>query len=136
MCFDESLPTIQNNTITDNSAVGDGGGVFCLESSWPAIVDCIIWANGDDLYNCVATYCCIEDLDEGEGNIHEDPMSVIWPLGDYYLDPESPWIDAGSQSASTAGLCDKTTQADGTPDTGTVDMGRHYPPLDGVPDSP
>jgi len=98
-----------------------------LESNFPTIIDCILWGNGDDLYDCDASYCCIEDPDEGVGNTHDDPMFVIGPLGEFYLAPESPCIDAGSQSAVEAGLSDRTTQADGTPDTGTVDMGLHYP---------
>jgi len=40
------------------------------------------------------------------------------------LDPR---LAAGSQSAEEAGLSDRTTQADGVPDTGVVDMGTHYP---------
>jgi len=71
--------------------------------------------------------CCIEDDDDGEGNIHDDPEFVIGPLGEYYLHPDSPCIDAGSQSAEQAGLSDRTTQVDSTPDTGQVDMGFHYP---------
>ncbi len=122
----DSWPTISNNTIIGNSA-RYGGGIRCDHESSPTILDCIIWANGDDLLGCSASYCCIEDGDSGTGNIHDDPMFVSGPQGEYYLDPDSPCIDAGSRSASEAGLSDRTTQADGTPDTGTVDMGFHYP---------
>ena len=125
-CCWSGSPTIRSNTITGNSAEQVGGGIYCYESS-PTIMDCIIWGNGDDLLNCSTTYCCIQDDDGGEGNIHEDPMFVIGPLGEYYLHPDSPCIEAGSRSAAEAGLSDRTTQADGTPDTGTVDMGFHYP---------
>ena len=116
-----------NNTITNNAAQWSGGGVYGDDGSQLSVVDSILWGNGDDLVNCSATYCCIEDVDEGEGNIHDDPMFVSGPSGDYYLDPESPCIDAGSQSAEEAGLSDRTTQTDGTPDSGIVDMGFHYP---------
>ncbi len=148
----ESAPTIANNTIMDNSA-NDGGGIFCTLSwpwietntimgnsagdfgdgicargyPYPAIKDCIIWGNGDELDGCSATYCCIEDPDEGQSNIHDDPMFVTGPFGDYYLDLDSPCIDTGSRSAEEAGLSDRTTQVDGTPDSGQVDMGFHYP---------
>jgi len=54
-------------------------------------------------------------------------MFVEGPLGEYYLHPDSPCIDAGSRSAEQAGLSDRATQADSTPDTGIVDMGYHYP---------
>ncbi|MBN2209489.1 MAG: DUF1565 domain-containing protein [Candidatus Coatesbacteria bacterium] len=120
-----SSPTIQGNTIADNSA-GYGGAVSCYYGS-PTITDCIIWNNGDDLWGCSADYCCVEDSHGGEGNINDDPMFVPGPFGDYYLDPQSPCIDAGSRSAEAAGLSGMTTQADGTPDTGRVDMGVHYP---------
>ncbi|HUT03328.1 MAG TPA: right-handed parallel beta-helix repeat-containing protein [bacterium] len=122
-----SSPTIENNTILDNTAnTNDGGGIYCYKSS-PTIINCIMWGNSGDLYHCYATYCCIEENDPGEGNIHYDPMFVEGPFGDHYLHPDSLCIDAGSQSTEEAGLSDRTTQADSTPDTGTVDMGFHYP---------
>ncbi len=128
-CDSHSSPIITNNTVVDNSAAesGAGGGIYCEEEATPTIENCIIWGNGDDLEGCSGTYCCIEDHDEGEGNIHDDPLLVTGPFGEYYLHPESPCIDAGSQSSAMAGLSDRTTQADGSPDTGTVDMGFHYP---------
>ncbi|MCW5553765.1 MAG: hypothetical protein KIS67_16605 [Verrucomicrobiae bacterium] len=58
---------------------------------------------------------------------------VQGPLGEYYY-PSSggPYSmaqlrDAGSRSAADAGLAAYTTRADETPDTGTVDIGFHYP---------
>ena len=122
----DGTPHLSNNTIVGNSAGDDGGGIYGHNVS-PPIIDCIIWDNGDDLYDCSATYCCIEDTDDGEGNIHAAPMFVLGPLGDYYLDPNSACIDAGSRSAEDAGLSGMTTQTDGTPDVGSVDMGFHYP---------
>ena len=125
--------SIMNNTIANNSAY-ECGGIYRDEDAHASmtIVDCILWGNGDDLfgcnpYDCSITYCCIEDMDEGEGNIHDNPLFVTGPLGDYYLHLDSPCIDAGSRSAADAGLSDHTTQADGTLDSGIVDMGYHYP---------
>lgn len=69
-----------------------------------------------------------EGSDE-DGNLYGDPMYVSGPFGDFYLDPQSPCIDAGRRSAFDAGVSDRTTQSDGTPDTGVVDMGYHYPIL-------
>ena len=40
---------------------------------------------GDDLYNCDATYSCIENGDDGEGNINQDPLWANGPLGNFYL---------------------------------------------------
>jgi len=126
-CMGRSWPRIANNTVTRCSANDGGGAVYFHDERWTRIINCIVWENGDAPYNCSALYCCIDNNNNGEGNIHENPMFVLGPLGEYYLDPDSPCIDAGSQSAEEAGLSDRTTQADGTPDTGTVDMGYHYP---------
>lgn len=153
---DQSPPTIENNTISANTAKY-GDGIYCATSQdrdgrgellasfagsedTATIRDCIVWGNGDDsrgasdddglyrdLYCCSAVYSCIEQEEEGEGNIHDDPMFVTGLFGGYYLAPSSPCIDAGSRSAEEAGLSDRTTQADGTLDTGAVDMGFHYP---------
>ncbi|MBN2209667.1 MAG: right-handed parallel beta-helix repeat-containing protein [Candidatus Coatesbacteria bacterium] len=120
-------PTMfENNTISGNAAGGLGGGLYSWSDTPSNIIDSIVWNNGDDLYNCTATFCCIEDPEEGQGNIHDDPMFVPGPYGDLYLQPQSPCINAGSRSAEDAGLSGMTTQEDGTPDTGTVDMGVHY----------
>ncbi|MBN1593403.1 MAG: right-handed parallel beta-helix repeat-containing protein [Candidatus Coatesbacteria bacterium] len=126
-------PTISQNTITGNTASESGGGIRCASSGCsPAITDCIIWANSAledmNLYGCsVLSFCCVENWDgSGDGNINADPMFVEGPFGDYYLDPNSPCIDAGSQTADEAGLSTRTTQADGMADTGQVDMGFHY----------
>ncbi len=122
----DCAPTLCFNTIVSNQAAEGGDGISCEDSS-PIINDCIIWDNGDDLYDCSATFCCIEDMDGGSGNIHSNPIFVIGPHGNRYLDPLSLCVNAGSTLATAAGLSDRTTQADGTPDTGVVDMGYHYP---------
>ncbi|MBN2208038.1 MAG: DUF1565 domain-containing protein [Candidatus Coatesbacteria bacterium] len=126
-CDADSSPRVSNNTIVGNEADYIGGGIYGADGSWPIIIDCIIWGNGDDLFNCGGTYCCIEDGDEGEGNIHSNPMFVPGPLGDYYLHPDSSCVDAGSRTADEAGLAGRTTQTDWKPDTGRVDIGFHYP---------
>jgi len=131
-CSQNSSPMIRNNTIVGNS--GDfSAGIYCWNDSYPTVIDCIIWDNDDDLRNCTATYCCIEDLDAGVWNIHDNPLFVPGPLGDYYLDPASLCINAGSQSAAAAGLDDRTTQIDNSPDASMLDMGYHYPISTGGP---
>ncbi|MBN1592654.1 MAG: DUF1565 domain-containing protein, partial [Candidatus Coatesbacteria bacterium] len=117
---------LENCTIAFNESFTGFGGVLSAGGD-VEISDCIIWGNGDDLWGCSANYCCIEDDDEGEGNIHCNPMFVPGPLGDWYLNMESPCVDAGSMSAEEAGLSDRTTQADGFLDAGILDMGYHYP---------
>ncbi|MCD6326924.1 right-handed parallel beta-helix repeat-containing protein, partial [bacterium] len=132
----QSSPVITFCTLLDNLVPESrfGGGVYCEKETAPTITNCILWGNGDDLYNGTATFCCIEDDDPGEGNISADPMFATGSSGDYYLDPDSPCVDAGSQSAQAAGLSDRTTQSDSTPDIGIVDIGYHYPTLFMMPE--
>jgi hypothetical protein len=113
--------TIQNNTITGNSAALDGGGLFkCdgtirnntitgnsapygggLDDCKGVIRNCIIWGNsalsGPQLWNSsTPTYSCIQGWTEGGiGNIASDPLFVNAPAGDYHLRPDSPCIDSG-----------------------------------------
>ena len=126
---------ISNNTIVDNIAFR-GSGICGYGVGDAAIVDCIVWSSADEypiVERVSASYCGIKGGYPGEGNIDQDPMFAEGPIGGfgryghYYLDPDSPCIDAGSRSAEDAGLSGMTTQEDGTPDTGRVDMGSHYP---------
>ncbi|MBN1592895.1 MAG: hypothetical protein JW941_06580, partial [Candidatus Coatesbacteria bacterium] len=113
--------TVDNCTFVDNLVTptyGYGGAIYAYV--WPDeinVKDCIFrgheWPPAE---NCLVTSSCFGD-----------PLFASDPLGEYYLDPDSPCVDAGSMSAAEAGLSDRTTQVDGTPDTGVVDMGYHYP---------
>ena len=60
----------------------------------------------------------------GTGNINGDPLFI----GDYFLEAESPCIDAGSQTAEEAGLSDPYTTRieEGIVDSNDVDMGYHH----------
>jgi hypothetical protein len=53
------------------------------------------------------------------------------PFGDFYQPTNSPLIDKGSTTAIAAGLSSLTTQTNQTLDTGTVDIGYHYPVIIG-----
>jgi len=97
------------------------------------VVSSILWGDSpQEIYvyrraSINITYSDIKGGWSGTGNINADPMFITGPFGEYYLKVGSLCIDAGSGSAEDAGLFDRTTQVDGTPDTGTVDMGYHYP---------
>ncbi len=91
-------PTITNNTIVDNLLYG----IECQEGASPIITNCILWGNARDLSRCSATYSCIEDTgenNEGEGNIHSDPMFVNPSRANYHLLRGSPCIDSASSLA-------------------------------------
>jgi len=143
--------------------IGPKGGIACREAT-PVITNCIIGRNGstdpniddwgdgftygDDLYECEATYSCIENGDDGEGNTDLDPLWISGGLGDYYLFQEhfdqtknSPCVDAGEQyilsdlqqPPADDGYnlsYDVTTSVESDPankwDIGFTDMGYHY----------
>jgi len=86
--YSDATPTVTNCTIAHNTT----GGIY---GACGAITNCIIWGHTDDLYNCSATYSCIEDADAGTGNIHADPLFVDTDANDFHLDVNSPCIDGG-----------------------------------------
>ena len=126
---DNSSPVINACTITHNRAGiwyfnSDQGrneprsGIACLNESSPVITNSVIWEQyqwdtvagawfgGDDLYDCDATYSCIEDGIGGEAtNTADNPEFRIGGFGDYYLAQlqagnliDSPCIDSGTGS--------------------------------------
>ncbi|MCD6328270.1 hypothetical protein J7M28_12085 [bacterium] len=142
-----------NCLIVDNTAAGPGGGLYDVKGLLSSctiafngadigggmstftggITNCIIWGNEARIYSQMhgssdASFSCIQDYSTGiEGCITDDPQFVSGPLGEHYLYPNSKCIDSGGWSAVYAEVSDRTTQADGTADSGLVDMGFHYP---------
>ncbi len=75
-----------------------------------------------------AFYNCSDGLSLSTDTTYSgEPGYQDGPLGNYYLPPGSPLIDAGDTTAAVVGLNSFTTQTNQTPDTGTVDIGYHYP---------
>ncbi len=127
------------NNIAESAYSAYGGGIKGAAAT--AIINCILWANGDDLYGCSATYSCIEDGDAGAGNIAADPCFVPGLQGNYYLSQtaagqttNSPCVDAGSDTAANLQMNEFTTMTEGAKDKGIVDMGYHYPVMIGTSD--
>lgn len=76
-----STPTIQNVTLADNEF-----GIAAYAGADPDISNCILWGNIDgDLFGCTATFSCIEQGIEGQGNIRRDPLFADPDNGDYHL---------------------------------------------------
>ncbi len=102
-------PTIQNVTLANNEF-----GIAAYAGAVPDISNCILWDNIDgDLFDCKATYSCLEQESEGEGNVSADPLFADAENSDYHLLAErgrfvpsyglwtfdartSPCIDAGN----------------------------------------
>jgi len=82
---------IHNNTISGNNNYG----IRRDYGTTPVINNCILWNNSDDLYNCNATYSCIDDNDPGIGNIDDDPCFINADANDFHLRFDSNCIDAG-----------------------------------------
>jgi len=121
LCSGDAAPVIKNNMIVENLADWGGCGIYCEASTAPTIanntiagnpgggirawnsqatvVNCIIWGNGEDLGGVEARNSCIQDENEGEGNISTYPHFVDEASGDYHLKSYSPCIDAGDDSA-------------------------------------
>ena len=147
MSYQESIMNLANCTI-----IGD---VEMYEYAEAHLTNSIVWGGGlsygASAYYTV-TYCNTETLYPGEGNISSDPMFVAGPGGAYYLGQvasgqasDSPCVDAGADDADVtcyqAGsdqfcMGDFITRTDEEFDTGTVDMGYHYPEIGTMPGTP
>jgi len=95
---------IINNTIVNNQS----GGIHCDDDDMSVIKNCILWGNNRwyDLYNCTATYSCIEGGDCGIGNISSNPLFVDADANDFHLLPNSPCINAGDPNGTYTGQTD------------------------------
>jgi hypothetical protein len=139
-----SSPTIANCTWSANSATNSGGALYNDNAS-PTVVNSILWgdsaATGTEINGVASSptvlYCDIDqDGYEGiDGNIRQDPLFVDQANNDFHLQPVSPCIDAGTDTATKLPEVDFEGHLrvldgdnDGTP---IVDMGpdEHLPPL-------
>jgi len=137
-CYDDGISpggnniTVRNCTIHGTAEWGvehQGGTNVLFENNiiWDAI-------SGTDSY----TFRYNNHRDSvlsGDGNICQDPLFINVSSRDFHLShtaagqgADSPCIDAGSDTASNLGLDARTTRSDGVTDSGTVDLGYHYPP--------
>ena len=145
---------MRNSTVARNSAGTLGGGVYAELINGALIENTILWdgsaPQGSDLAlesnaDLDVSYCCVSTalpqtyidptsaVNWGGGNIEADPVFERGTLGDFYLRPPiyghtgSPCLDAGNGTAEALGLQNLTARKDAEPDTGTVDIGYHFP---------
>jgi hypothetical protein len=130
-----------NNTVVNNQAPTAGGiGASSTDVGTFKIFNCIIWGNGDDLYNCTATYSDIQDGDSGVGNISQDPQFIYGLEDTFALSATSPCIDKGTNNGAPAeDIRTISRPQDGDNNgTATTDMGAYefrYPQTVYVDDS-
>ncbi len=131
-----SSPTTANNTITSNSAV-NGGGLYLYNGSSPMIANTIIALNSSGVYvydseptlwyNCVYgnaeyDYDGLSDPTGTDGNISEDPLLADAQYGNVHIQPDSPCVDAGSNT-DVYGDSDLDGEPRIHPADGIVDIG-------------
>jgi hypothetical protein len=118
-----SNATLINCTISDNWAERSEfpGGLYSFGSLYsPVLSNCIIWGNGGDEIrqypsgSPVVTYCDVEGGWPGTGNIDADPLFVDAANDDYRIDPGSPCIDAGDNTALPPDIADLDGDGDTT----------------------
>jgi len=127
-----------NNTATDNTFVitGVDNQNYTIDASSQSGItldnnnlrqtdsaDCGVW--GGVRYSTLGDW---QTATSQEANSFDtDPLFVVVSNGDYYLNLGSPCIDAGSRTASAASLDDRYPTVVNAVDSGTVDVGYHYP---------
>ncbi len=143
MYIDGDISRVGSCTFRDNAAP-NGNALAFAPGCCPGgliMANCILWNGGDEIWNSKGAIVTISHSDvqggfPGLGNIDADPLFVDPDNGDVRLQPASPCIDAGDNTAVPA---DITTDLDGnprfldvpeTPDTGNgtlpiVDMGAY-----------
>jgi hypothetical protein len=102
-CWQSSITSIGNNTITDNMASGEGGGLLCYRA-YPTVINNIFWGDnagdGDEIRlnycSFPISFCDIEDtIWPGEGNISADPLFCDADNRYFWLAENSPCLEAG-----------------------------------------
>ena len=114
--------SIENSTIAQNT----GQGIYSRNTAL-GITNSIVWGHHKDLdvdAGIIPYFCNLGDAAYAgtNGCIAVEPQ---FERG-FRLAPGSECLNAGGWTPAQAGLAGRTTRADGTPDTDTVDLGYHW----------
>lgn len=115
--------SIENSTVAQNI----GQGIYSRNSTL-AITNSIVWGHHKDM-DFVGNTDLFYHSNFGDGtNVGTNGCISVDPRFErgFRLAPDSESIDAGGLTVAQAGLTGRTTRADGTPDTGNVDLGYHW----------
>jgi parallel beta-helix repeat protein len=131
-----SSHTVTNCTFSKNSG-SYGGGIYNESNSSVTVTNSILWGDNTivEIYNsdtssCSATYSDIQWVTyPGTGNIKADPMFVDEAGGDLHLQPGSPCIDAGDNSAPALPATDIDGDDRKIDDPTVADTGNGTPPI-------
>lgn len=129
-------PTITNNTIAFNLAGTQGGAIYLGSSCAATLSNNIVYANSSGIYkvssasstlrnNCVYgnTAYNYSGLSAGTGDISSDPLLGDAVFGGFHIQPTSPCIGQGWNSAPGLPTLDMDLQARVQPSAGVVDIG-------------
>ncbi len=129
-----SLITMADSILFGNTAT-NGGEISLHTAADIAMEFCDVQGGQEGIDTSVGA-----NVDWGNGMMDADPQFTTGSLGNFYLDTLSriisPCIDAGSNTSEyycfttqNENICMNTltTRTDNTPDSGTVDLGYHYP---------
>lgn len=142
-----SLGTISFCTIVGNTSDELGGGIYKGTDGHPRVFNCIIRGNAAQTGNQLCAqdnggeitidYCNVEGGNDeagrwaGEHILTDDPLFTAgrdpdWGINGFFLDDDSPCVDAGSNQADSLGVDTLFTRTDRTDDSNVADLGYHY----------
>jgi hypothetical protein len=113
-------------TVAFCTIVCNGGAGVQREGGLLAVTNSILWGNVVDATGTLTLAYC--DVQTAGANVTQNNCISVDPQFErgLYLAAGSPCVNAGSDTAANLGLSALTTRADGTPDSGTVDLGYHF----------